>query len=176
MFKKMIKKAMLSIGAIALAAVGMTGFAATADAADAATITFPADRGVFQRDANNVADITVKATFDGSDTLKARVESAGAAVADWVELKDEDGTYTAVIENVPRLPNTDVIPEELLDGYEDAFSSEIKGKSNFEDSDYESFGIVNEDGVFLGAWINNLRTWYSSGIRQHYLTGRSIAA
>ena len=101
MFKNIIKKAMLSIGAIALAAVGMTGFAATADAADAATITFPADRGIFQRDADNVADITVKATFDGSDTLKARVENAGAAVADWVELKDENGTYTAVIENVP---------------------------------------------------------------------------
>lgn len=101
MFKNIMKKAMLSIGAIALAAVGMTGFSATADAADAATITFPADRGVFQRDADNVADITVKATFDGSDTLKARVENAGAAVADWVELKDEDGTYTGVIENVP---------------------------------------------------------------------------
>ena len=101
MFKNIMKKAMLSIGAIALAAVGMTGFSATADAADAATITFPADRGVFQRDADNVADITVKATFDGNDTLKARVESAGTAVADWVELKDEGGTYTAVIENVP---------------------------------------------------------------------------
>ncbi len=35
---------------------------------------------------------------------------------------------------------------------------------------------VNEDGVFLGAWINNLRTWYSSGIRQHYLTAERIDA
>ena len=35
---------------------------------------------------------------------------------------------------------------------------------------------INEDGVFLGTWINNLRTWYSGGIRQRYLTTERVAA
>lgn len=103
MFKSITKKVLLCVCVCALALSGMI-MAAPAPAADAeggAAITFPADRGVFQRNADNIADITVKVSYDGSDSVKARIENDGNVVADWVLLSEADGVYSGVIKNVP---------------------------------------------------------------------------
>lgn len=73
--------------------------APNAVAADNINITFPADRGVFQRNADNNADITVKAVCNTHDTVKAIIEGEGLS-SDWVELKKNDEVYEGVIKAV----------------------------------------------------------------------------
>lgn len=103
MIRSITKKVLLCVCVCALVLSGMI-MAAPAPAADAeggALITFPTDRAVFQRNADNMADITVKASYDGSDSVKARIENDGNVVADWVLLSEAEGMYSGVIKNVP---------------------------------------------------------------------------
>ncbi len=66
------------------------------DAKAAGTITFPSERSVFQRNDDNVADVTVKVSGDAA-VVKARVMSGDTEVVGWTEISDNEG----VIESVP---------------------------------------------------------------------------
>lgn len=101
MLTKITKKSLLRVCACAFAMTGMMAFAPAAGAESGAEVTFPSDRAVFQRDADNTADITVKASYDGNESVKARLEKDGNVLADWVALSEKDGVYSSVIENVP---------------------------------------------------------------------------
>lgn len=101
MLAKMTKKSLFCISAFAVAVWGIMAFAPGACAEGGPGVTFPSDRAVFQRNADNTADITVKASYDGNDSVKARIENDGNAVADWVVLSEADGVYSGVIKNVP---------------------------------------------------------------------------
>lgn len=101
MVAKYLKKSFAGVFAGALLIAGMVVMAPLAEAAGEVNINFPADRGIFQRDAENVAAITIKASYDGADTLKARVEEDGVAVSDWVSMKKEGEEYAATIAKVP---------------------------------------------------------------------------
>lgn len=101
MLTKITKKSLLRICACAFAMTGMMAFAPAADAESGAEVTFPSDRAVFQRDADNTADITVKASYDGNESVKARLEKDGNVLVDWVALSEKEGVYSSVIENVP---------------------------------------------------------------------------
>lgn len=101
MLTKITKKSLLRVCACAFAMTGMMAFAPAAGAESGAEVTFPSDRAVFQRDADNTADITVKASYDGNESVKARVEKDGNVLVDWVALSEKDGGYSSVIENVP---------------------------------------------------------------------------
>lgn len=68
-------------------------------AAEDINISFPADRGVFQRGADNTADITVKASVDTTQTVKAELEGEGIT-SKWVELTKTENGYEGTIEDV----------------------------------------------------------------------------
>ncbi len=101
MLARITKKGMMRACACAIAMSGIIAFASAADAESAAGVTFPSDRAVFQRDSDNTADIAVEASYDGSGSVKARIENNGNVVADWVALGEKGGVYSSVIENVP---------------------------------------------------------------------------
>ena len=90
------------LGVIILAICLIAGSFIMSDNAFAAediNISFPADRGVFQRGADNTADITVKASVDTTQTVKAELEGEGIA-SKWVELTKTENGYEGTIEDV----------------------------------------------------------------------------
>ncbi|MCI8306495.1 MAG: leucine-rich repeat protein [Lachnospiraceae bacterium] len=99
MLTRMTKKGLFCACAFVLWV--MIAFAPETCAEGGPGVTFPTDRAVFQRNADNTADVTVEASYDGSESVKARLESEGNVVADWVSLAEIDGMYSSVIKNVP---------------------------------------------------------------------------
>lgn len=100
MVAKNLRKGLAGVVTGVLLVAGMVIMTPSAKAAEDVNITFPSDRGVFQRDANNAADISVRASYEGADTLKVRVEENGVAVSEWVAMQKGENEYTAVIPGV----------------------------------------------------------------------------
>ena len=100
MVAKYLRKGLAGVVTGVLLVAGMVIMTPSAKAAEDVNITFPSDRGVFQRDANNAADISVRASYEGADTLKVRVEENGVAVSEWVAMQKGENEYTAVIPGV----------------------------------------------------------------------------
>ncbi len=73
-------------------------------AADDITINIPTDRAVYQRDAANVADITVDVVYQGEGQIKARVINGEDVICDWNVIDKKEGSdneYTGTVGPVP---------------------------------------------------------------------------
>ena len=71
-------------------------------AAEQIEIDFPTDRGIYQRNYDNTADVSVTAVYDGEGHVKARIVNGDSVINDWTELgKSETSKYSGVIPNVP---------------------------------------------------------------------------
>lgn len=70
-------------------------------AEDAITINFPTDRGIFQRNYDNVSEVSVDVSYEGEGQVKARIVDGNTAVSDWVVLDKEEAKYSGVIPDVP---------------------------------------------------------------------------
>lgn len=78
------------------------GEAADMRAAGEISIDFPKDRGIYQRNYDNVSDMFVSTVYDGEGTVKARIMNGTDLISDWTELdKTGDTVYSGVIEAVP---------------------------------------------------------------------------
>lgn len=65
-------------------------------------INFPTDRGIYQRNYDNTADVSVTAVYDGEGHVKARIVNGDSVINDWTELgKSETSKYSGVIPDVP---------------------------------------------------------------------------
>ncbi len=89
----------------AMLAFGLFAASSVASAEDSISVTFPTERGIFQRDFANVADVTVEAKCETFAKVEAQiVDSSGEAVVGWTQLivdVNDNTKYTGVLENVP---------------------------------------------------------------------------
>lgn len=84
--------------------LGTLFISSVANAQSDITITFPTDRGIFQRDSSNKANVTVTVNFADAANVEAQVLNGDTVVSNWTPLAvDENNAslYTGTIENVP---------------------------------------------------------------------------
>lgn len=70
-------------------------------AADGITIDFPTDRGIFQRDYSDTANVSVAVSYEGSGQVRARIVEGNNVISGWSTLDNEEGfRYSGIIPSV----------------------------------------------------------------------------
>lgn len=84
--------------------LGIMCISPKAEAADDITVNVPTDRAVYQRNASDIADITVDVIYTGEGQVRARVVKGEQIICDWNVIDKKDGSdneYMGVVKSVP---------------------------------------------------------------------------
>ena len=99
----LVKKMLRNVMVTAFAVAGSFLFSGNVFAANV-TVTVPTERAIYQRNSDNVADMTIVATANEAAVVKAKVIDGSNDLCDWTVLEKVDGSdneFKGVLKNIP---------------------------------------------------------------------------
>lgn len=90
--------------AAALMVIGVFAASSVASAETTVTVSVPTDRAVYQRNNDNIADITVSVKCEDTATIEARAMNGDTELCQWTELKKAENGNAVYEGKLPGIP------------------------------------------------------------------------